>query len=150
MTLYFSSPSWSRCCHADAGEKVTPSRWIALGLGFTGVCLPATRSAARLHCDVARVGSRSAMGDRHYPDAPDRPARGIFVQIFYQNAASWCNRAVSFFLWVPPTPFQFLLLAAIGSSAAAQFLLFEGSGSPRSVMGTVEYTGLIWAFSLGY
>ena len=42
-----------------------------------------------------------------------------------------------------------LLIGVFGG--AGQFILFEGIRlAPASVMSTVEYTGLLWAFLLGY
>jgi drug/metabolite transporter (DMT)-like permease len=47
---------------------------------------------------------------------------------------------------------ELALLLAIGViGGLAQFTLFEGCRhAPASVMATVEYTALLWAFILGY
>jgi drug/metabolite transporter (DMT)-like permease len=54
--------------------------------------------------------------------------------------------------WRPITTAQLMLLIAVGViGGLAQFLVFEAARLiPASVMATVEYTALPWAFILGY
>jgi drug/metabolite transporter (DMT)-like permease len=56
------------------------------------------------------------------------------------------------FTWQTPSWSEFGLLLATGVlGGVAQFALFEGCRhAPASVMATVEYTALLWAFILGY
>jgi drug/metabolite transporter (DMT)-like permease len=155
MTLYFSSPIMvTLLAMPMLGEKVTPSRWISLGLGFTGVCLASDPFGLRASIATGLVLAAAALWAIAIILMRQIAQReASIVQIFYQNACFLVvTGMVSFFLWAPPTPFEFLLLAAIGIlGGGGQFLLFEGIRlAPASVMGTVEYTGLIWAFSLGY
>ena len=75
------------------------------------------------------------------------------VQMFYQNALFLVLTGMaSWFWWTPPSPLEFALLALIGVfGGAGQYIMFEGIRlAPASVMSTVEYTGLLWAFLLGY
>jgi drug/metabolite transporter (DMT)-like permease len=60
--------------------------------------------------------------------------------------------AMSLADWQPTHPAQFGLLLAVGVlGGLGQFALFEGARrAPASVMATVEYSGLLWAFILGY
>jgi drug/metabolite transporter (DMT)-like permease len=60
--------------------------------------------------------------------------------------------AMSLSDWHHTTPSQFGLLLAVGVlGGLGQFALFEGARrAPASVMATVEYSGLLWAFILGY
>jgi drug/metabolite transporter (DMT)-like permease len=54
--------------------------------------------------------------------------------------------------WHAPSASQFGLLLMVGVlGGLGQFCLFEGARrAPASVMATVEYSGLLWAFVLGY
>jgi drug/metabolite transporter (DMT)-like permease len=54
--------------------------------------------------------------------------------------------------WRLPAPGELLLLALVGMVGfTAQYLLYEGLRlTPASVAAPLEYTGLLWAFVLGY
>jgi drug/metabolite transporter (DMT)-like permease len=60
--------------------------------------------------------------------------------------------AMSLAYWQPPSAAQaglLLMVAVLGG--LGQLALFEGARRvPASVMATVEYSGLLWAFILGY
>ncbi len=155
MTLYFSSPIMVTLLAIPfLGERVTGPRWIALGLGFAGVCLasdPLGLSVSVATAMVLAAAALWAVAIILMRQIAQREAS--MVQMFYQNACFLAVTAIaSWLLWVPPTPFQLSLLVAVGVlGGAGQYLLFEGVRlAPASVMGTVEYTGLLWAFSFGY
>ena len=75
------------------------------------------------------------------------------VQMLYQNLLVF---VVTSGLMVVsarvPVGVEIWLLMGIGVfGGLGQYLLFEGARlAPASVMSTVEYTGLVWAFLLGY
>ena len=155
MTLYFSSPIMVTLLAIPMlGERVNGARWIALALGFTGVCLASDPFGLRVSFATLLVLGAAALWAIAIILMRQIARRETsIVQIFYQNACFLVvTGIVTCFLWTQPTPLQFGLLALIGVlGGAGQFLLFEGVRlAPASVMGTVEYTGLIWAFSLGY
>jgi drug/metabolite transporter (DMT)-like permease len=60
--------------------------------------------------------------------------------------------AMSLADWQPVHATQLWLLLAVGVlGGLGQFCLFEGARrAPATVMATVEYSGLLWAFVLGY
>ena len=75
------------------------------------------------------------------------------VQMFSQNLLYFLvTGALTAFTWTTPTPWEFVLLLSIGVfGGAGQFTMFEAvKFAPASVMATVEYTGLVWGFLLGY
>jgi drug/metabolite transporter (DMT)-like permease len=75
------------------------------------------------------------------------------LQMLYTNGVFLVATGVAcVFTWQMPTWFDAALLLGIGVvGGLAQYALFEGCRhAPASVMATVEYTALIWAFILGY
>ncbi len=155
MTLYFSSPIIVAVLAIPIlGERVNAARWVALGLGFTGVLLASDPLGVHASLATALVLAAAVLWAIAILLMRLIARReSSLVQIFYQNALFLVlTGSVTFFLWTPPTPLEFALLALIGVfGGAGQFILFEGVRlAPASVMSTVEYTGLIWAFLLGY
>lgn len=155
MTLYFSSPIIVAVLAVPVlGEKVSVARWLALGVGFSGVLLAS--DPLGVHVSVATLmvlGAAVLWAVAILLMRVIARREGSLVQMFYQNALFLVvTGSVSWFLWVPPTPFEFGLLMLIGVfGGAGQFILFEGIRlAPASVMSTVEYTGLLWAFLLGF
>ncbi len=155
MTLYFSSPIMVAVLAIPVlGEQVSPARWVALAVGFGGVLLASDPTGVHASLATAMVIAAAilwAIAILLMRLIARREAS--LVQIFYQNALFLVvTGSVSYFVWTPPTPLEFGLLALIGVfGGAGQFILFEGIRlAPASVMSTVEYTGLLWAFLLGY
>ena len=156
LSLYFASPLAVTVLAAPLlGERVTRARWGAVLVGFRRHRhgdRPAGRAAVA--ADRAGADRRGAVGLRRHPDAAHRAARELdAADAVYQRAFSWsapasrapsCGRRQA---WS-----EVGLLLAIGViGGLAQFTLFEGCRhAPASVMATVEYTSLIWAFILGY
>ena len=54
--------------------------------------------------------------------------------------------------WHGPDPFSLALMLGLGmASGLGQFFLYEGFRfAPASALAPIEYTGLVWAFALGY
>ena len=155
MTLYFSSPIIVAILAVPVlGEKVSPARWVALGVGFSGVLLASDPLGVQASVATAMVlGAALLWAVAILLMRVIARRESSLVQMFYQNIFFMVvTGSVSCFLWTPPTPFEFGLLLLIGVfGGAGQFILFEGIRlAPASVMSTVEYTGLLWAFLLGY
>jgi drug/metabolite transporter (DMT)-like permease len=74
--------------------------------------------------------------------------------MFYTNAVFLAATALACAVagWRTPTATQVLMLLAVGGvGALAQLALFEGMRhAAASVMATVEYSALVWAFVLGF
>lgn len=155
MTLYFSSPILVTVLAIPLlGERVTPARWAALGMGFAGVLLASDPFAVSISVATFLVLAAAALwGVAIILMRQISQRETSLVQIFYQNAFFLIiTGAMTWFTWTTPTPLGFILLALIGIfGGAGQYLMFEGIRlAPASVMATVEYTGLIWAFLFGY
>ena len=155
MTLYFSSPIIVAVLAVPVlGEKVSAARWLALGVGFSGVLLASDPLGVQASLATAMVlGAAVLWAVAIVLMRVIARRESSLVQMFYQNMLFVVvTGSVSLFLWTPPTPFEFGLLVLIGVfGGAGQFILFEGIRlAPASVMSTVEYTGLLWAFLLGY
>ena len=155
MTLYFSSPILVAVLAIPVlGETVTAGRWAALAVGFAGVLVVSDPLGVRASLATLMVLAASvlwAVAILLMRLIARREAS--MVQMLYQNGLFLVvTGAVTWLVWVPPSPLQFGLLLLTGMlGGAGQFVLFEGIRlTPASVMSTVEYTGLIWAFLLGF
>ena len=133
---------------------MSPARWVALGVGFSGVLLASDPLGVQASVETAMVlGAALLWAVAILLMRVIARRESSLVQMFYQNIFfRVVTGSVSCILWTPPTPFEFGLLLLIGVfGGAGQFILFEGIRlAPASVMSTVEYTGLLWAFLLGY
>jgi drug/metabolite transporter (DMT)-like permease len=155
LTLYFSSPIMTTLLAIRLlGERISLSRWVSLGLGFAGVLLASDPFGVRFSVATGLV--LIASGFWGYAIILMRQIarrETSLLQIFYQNVVFLIATGVlTAFTWQAPTGFQLVLLFAVGVlGGLGQFALFEGARlAPASVMGTVEYTALLWAFLLGW
>jgi drug/metabolite transporter (DMT)-like permease len=155
LTLYFSSPIMTTLLAIRfLGEQISPSRWVSLGLGFAGVLLASDPFGVRFSLATALV-LVAAMFWGYAIILMRQIARreSSLLQIFYQNLFFLITTGIlTAATWQAPTGFQLMLLLMIGVlGGLGQFALFEGARlAPASVMGTVEYTALLWAFLLGW
>jgi len=159
MTLYFASPILTTLLAIPLlAERVSAVRWISIFLGFAGVVVAADPRgllvgetpawAIGLVMAAALLWAHAAILMRQI--ARHEPA---LVQMLLQNGffliatGAWVA-----FHWVTPTPWQLVLLIFIGViGAGGQLLQFAAiRRAPVAVMAVVEYSGLIWAFTLGW
>jgi drug/metabolite transporter (DMT)-like permease len=159
MTLYFASPILTTLMAMPLlGERVSAVRWASLLAGFAGVVVAADPRgllagdtppwAIALVTAAALLWAHSAILMRQIARH-----EGALVQMLLQNGfflaatAPWV--AVH---WVAPTPWQLVLLVFAGAlGAGGQLLQFAAiRRAPVAVMAVVEYSGLIWAFALGW
>ncbi len=155
MTLYFSAPIITTLLAIPLlGERVNRARWISLGLGFSGVLAASDPFGLKLSLDTVMV--LAAAGLWGYAIILMRQIarkESSLLQMLFQNLCFLVvTLPLTIFTWVTPDPLQLTVLLSIGvMGACGQYMLFEGCRlAPASVMGTVEYTGLLWAFLLGY
>ena len=155
MTLYFSSPIITALLAIPLlGERITRPRAISLGLGFAGVLMASDPFSLRLSMATLLVLAAAAMWGYAIVLMRQVARReSSLLQMLYQNLFFvLATGAACLVEWRQPTQGQFLLLMLVGVlGGAGQYLLFEGARlAPAAVMATVEYTGLIWAFLLGW
>jgi drug/metabolite transporter (DMT)-like permease len=155
LTLYFSSPILTTLMAIPLlGERVTRSRWICVFIGFTGAVVAsdpfgvrATPATALLLIAAGLWGYGVILMRQIARREPS------LLQMFYQNLVyTAVTGALTATNWEAPTGHQAVLLLAVGVlGGIGQFCMFEGARlAPASVMATVEYTSLLWAFLLGY
>jgi drug/metabolite transporter (DMT)-like permease len=155
LTLYFSAPLITTLLAMPLlGEKVTPTRWITVGIGFAGVLVALDPGGMRFSWSTVMV--LMAAGLWGYAIILMRQIarrESSLLQMFYQNGVFMVvTGTLSAATWQTPTPWQLLLLASIGLiGGVGQYVLFEACRlAPAAVMATVEYSSLIWAFILGW
>ena len=155
ITLYFAAPLMVTVLAAPVlGEVVTRGRWIAVAVGFVGVMIASDPLGVRLSWPTLLVLAAAAMWG--YGVVLMRQIARLessLLQIFAANTVFVLGSgALSLLDWQPTHAGQFGLLLAVGVlGGLGQFALFEGARhAPASVIATVEYSGLLWAFILGY
>ena len=159
MTLYFASPILTTLLAIPIlGERVGPVRWISIALGFTGVVVAAdprglldgqTQAwAIALVMTAAILWAYAAILMRQIARH-----ESSLVQMLLQNGFFLVATGLwTAFHWVTPSPLELVLLIAIGAlGAGGQLFQFAAiRRAPVAVMAVVEYSGLLWAFSLGW
>ena len=155
LSLYFASPLAVTVLAAPLlGERVTRARWGAVLVGFAGIVMATDPLGVRLSLPTVLVLIAAALWG-YGVILMRRIARreSSLLQMLYTNGFFLVGTAVACaFVWQTPSWSEAGLLLAVGViGGLAQFALFEGCRhAPASVMATVEYTALIWAFILGY
>jgi len=155
LSLYFAAPLMiTIMARQILHEHVTRARWISVEIGFTGVMLASDPFGVRVSFPALLVLIAAALW-----------AWGIILmrqiarmeptllQMLSINSVFFIATGIASVVhWQPLTTAQLVLLIAVGViGGLAQFLVFEAARLiPASVMATVEYTALPWAFLLGY
>ena len=136
------------------GEVVTRGRWIAVAVGFVGVMIASDPLGVQLSLATVLVLLAACMWGYGVLLMRQIARReSSLLQMLASNSVFVvATGAMSLVEWRPTHPAQFGLLLAVGIlGGLGQFTLFEGARrAPASVMATVEYSGLLWAFILGY
>jgi drug/metabolite transporter (DMT)-like permease len=154
-TLYYFAPVLTTILAAIfLKEQLTLARIGAASIGFFGVVVAANPSGftftlpvilvllAALSWSVAMILMRTIS-----------KSDSALVQVYAQNLIhAVVMGAISIPFWQNMTPIEFGFILAAGLiGGLAQFILVESAKLvPASVLGTVEYGALIWAFVFGY
>ncbi len=155
LTLYFAAPIMVTLLAARVlRETVTPARWAAVCTGFIGVMFAADPLGVRPSVDTLLVLIAAALwGYAIILMRQIARRESSMIQMLFNNAIFLpITAAVCATTWQHPDPGEWLLLASVGAfGGLAQFLVFEmARRTPASVMASVEYTALVWAFLLGW
>lgn len=155
LTLYFAAPVITVVLARPLlGERIPPARWLSVGVGFAGVvvaCDPGGISFSWVSARVLMAACIWAVGIILMRQIAR--GEGTFVQMFYANTAFLIATGIACAVSsVAPTWPQVGALAIVCVlGAGGQWCLFEGARrAAASIMATVEYTALIWAFVLGW
>jgi drug/metabolite transporter (DMT)-like permease len=155
LTLYFAAPILTTLMAAPLlGERVTRARWLSVGVGFVGVLVASDPFGLELSWPVLMVLGAAALWG-YSVVLMRRIARRetSLLQMLFQNGffmlVTGAGMALS---WHSPGLRQVVLMLGAGVlGGIGQFCMFEAARhAPASVMATVEYTSLVWAFVLGY
>ena len=159
MALYFAAPIITTLLATRMlGEQVSRLRWGAIFVSFAGVVVAADPRGLLVGQTPAwAVGlvMAAAVMWAYAAIAMRQIARheAALVQMLLQNGFFLVATGLwTAFNWVTPTPLELALLVAIGAiGAGGQLLQFAAiRRAPVAVMAVVEYSGLIWAFLLGW
>ncbi len=155
LTLYFAAPLMVTLLAGKLlDEAVGARRWLAVGIGFAGVMFAADPLGVEVSLPTLMVLIAAAFWS--YSTILMRQIarrESSLIQMLFNNALIVpLAGAVTLSVWQTPTAPEFAILALVGALAGgAQFMVFEMARfTPASVMATVEYSALIWAFILGW
>ncbi|HVJ40220.1 MAG TPA: DMT family transporter [Dongiaceae bacterium] len=135
-------------------EKVTATRWVAVIVGFIGVLIACEPGRLGLSMPVLLTLAAAVMwGMSNILLRKAGVTENVLMQMFMSNAifAIGCG-GPTLFWWHAPTAVQWLQLLGVGVlGGCAQYLLFKSFRmAPASAIAPMEYSSLLWAFSLGY
>jgi drug/metabolite transporter (DMT)-like permease len=136
-------------------ESVAAANWLALAVGFAGVliaCRPQGAEGDLMPVGLLLLGAAlwaySVVLTKRLSRLVSTSAQmfvnnGLFLLLCAVLAPWW---------WQLPSAHDLALMALVGVGAfAAQYLLYEGIRlAPASIVAPLEYTGLLWAFGLGF
>lgn len=154
-TLYFSAPIIVIFLSIFVlKENVGPMRWFACFAGFAGVILAAnpTHSPSLAPTLMVLFAGFCWAWSTVLVRLVSR-----FESTFNQMMATSFLFAIACgimlpWVWKSPDLTGWVLMLGLGAvSALGQFLLYEGyRHAPASTLAPMEYSGLVWAFLLGY
>ncbi len=155
LTLYFAAPLIITLLAARMlNEHVTAARWGAVVIGFVGVLFASDPFGVTASFPTLLVLIASVLW-AYGIVLMRRIARqeSSLLQMLFSNALFMvATGAASVVTWHTPTGFELLLALGVGLfGGLAQYSVFEAARMvPASVLATVEYSALLWAFLLGY
>jgi drug/metabolite transporter (DMT)-like permease len=153
--LYFAAPLIITLLAAPLlKEEVTPARWVAVGIGFAGVMFASDPFGVRPGIPALLVLIAAALWGYGVILMRKIARRETsLLQMLSANIVFMLGTgAACAFDWSTPVAWQIALMTGVGVvGGLAQFFTFEAARlAPASVMATMEYTSLLWAFLLGY
>jgi len=155
LCLYFAAPLMiTLMAWQILKEQVTPARWICVGIGFIGVLFASDPFGVRASFATLLVLVAAALWGYGVilmrQIARQEPT---MLQMLATNTVFFIGTGAACIVqWQPVTASQTMMLIGVGLiGGLAQFLVFEAARMIQaSVMATVEYSALPWAFLLGY
>jgi drug/metabolite transporter (DMT)-like permease len=155
LCLYFAAPLMvTIMARQILKENVTRARWTSVTIGFIGVLFASDPFGVRASFPTLLVLIAAAFWGygiilmrqiaRH---------EGTLLQMLAINAVFLIATGIACVShWQPITESQLELLIGVGLvGGLAQFLVFEAARMiPASVMATLEYSALPWAFLFGF
>jgi len=156
LTLYFAAPIITVLLSVPLlRERVTGPRWASVACGFAGVVVACDPGGMALSLPTVLVLTAATFwGYAVILMRRTAMAESNLLLMLYTNGVFLVATAIgcATVRWQTPTAWELALLLAIGCiGSLAQLALFEGMRhATASVMATVEYSALVWAFILGF
>jgi drug/metabolite transporter (DMT)-like permease len=153
--LYFVAPLIITLMAARLlNEHVSAARWTAVGIGFVGVMCASDPFGVTASLPTVLVLAAAVMW-AYGVILMRRIARresSLLQMLFSNGMFTLVAGLASIATWHAPTGIELPLLLAVGVlGGLAQFSVFEAARRvPASVLATVEYSALLWAFLLGF
>jgi drug/metabolite transporter (DMT)-like permease len=155
VTYYFAGPLLAIALSGWLlKERVSLQRWIAAGIGFTGIviaCNPSIEGispAAALAIAAAMVWGYSSILLRRISLKESTDIQLLCNSVVFVLASA----GPAIYFWItPPFPVLAAMFALGIVGFGAQHFLFEGYRyGPPSLMAPFEYTTLLWSFIFSY
>jgi drug/metabolite transporter (DMT)-like permease len=155
FVIAFSSPLFVAALSAPVlKERVGLHRWAGIAIGLSGVVIVMRPGAGvfqwiSLLALLAAFFYASAQITTSIVCRTDNP----LTTLFYTCIGGLILSTVAiFFVWVPPTPGQWLLLISLGFLGAVghYFMIKAFELAPASLLAPFDYTGILWATLLGF
>lgn len=156
LTLYFAAPIITTLLSVPLlHERVPPARWGSVACGFAGVVVACDPGGVPLSLATVLVLTAATFwGYAIILMRQTAMAESNLLLMLYTNGVFLVATAIgcATVQWQTPTWTDLVLLLAVGCiGSLAQLALFEGMRhATASVMATVEYSALVWAFVLGF
>jgi drug/metabolite transporter (DMT)-like permease len=155
LCLYFAAPLMvTIMARQILKENVTRARWVCVVIGFVGVLFASDPFGVRASLATLLVLIAAALWGYGIilmrQIARQEPT--LLQMLSINTVFLIATGAACLVHWQPLTIAQIAMLIGVGLiGGLAQFLVFEAARLiPASVMATVEYSALPWAFLLGY
>lgn len=136
------------------GEKVTLSRWLAVGVGFAGVLLMVQPSGngsliGALAAGIATLFSAISLIQQRFLSRNEETLTIVFYTMLF---SSLIVSPSLFWSWVWPTPWQLAGLIAMGlASGFCQYVTTRAVFfAPVASVAPIKYTAMLWAIVIGY
>jgi drug/metabolite transporter (DMT)-like permease len=136
------------------GEKVTLSRWVAVGVGFAGVLLMVQPSGngsliGAMAAGIATLFSAISLIQQRFLSRHEETLTIVFYTMLF---SSLIVSPSLFFSWVWPTPLQLAGLIAMGlASGFCQYVTTRAVFfAPVASVAPIKYTAMLWAIVIGY
>ena len=154
-TLYFVAPIVILLLAARLlGEHVTRARWAAVSIGFVGAMFASDPFGLTASVPTLLVLAAAVMWGYGIilMRRIARQETSLLQMLFSNTVFFGISGIASIAAWHTPDGIELPLLLAVGVfGGLAQFSVFEAARLvPASVLATVEYSALLWAFLLGF
>lgn len=134
-------------------ERVTRSRWVAIGLGFCGVLVAMRPSADGIDLNLLLPFGAAICAAVMWISARSLQGESIFSMGFYPVFGSWLLSLpfIAFDFQLPAlSDIPFFLICGFGICAGVIGLSLAFRSAPSAAVSPFHYTQMIWGLVFGY